>query len=152
MLFMALALFIVVIACAGVGASLLILGAFAPPPITYELPNKVDPGVVHPGDPLSITLKQCVSDGVNGQVYYTIARTLVERDGLAPRRQLPENSHTVREGCYTTKATFNQVPVDLEPGTWHIESGIVAYGAHGPKLLYAVTEWFTVVPADVPLP
>ena len=95
-------------------------------------------------------MKQCVSDGVDGLVYYTIARTLVERNGAAPRRQLPENSHTIHEGCSTTTASFDRVPPDLEPGDWHIESGIVAYGAHGPKLLYAVTEWFTVLPSDEP--
>lgn len=132
-------------AAAAVATVVSIAGWLAPPPITYQLPNKVEPSVLHPGDPIVITLKQCVQDGVDGQVYYTISRTLVERDGRAPRRQLPENSHSVPEGCSTTTASFNKVPTDLEPGVWHIESGIIAYGAHGPKLLHTTTEWFTVL-------
>lgn len=125
---------------------------FAPTPLQYELPNKVDPTYVHPGDPIRITIKQCVFDTVNGFVYYTIDRTLRERDNAAPARQLPQAAHVVPAGCSTTVASFNRVPADLAPGTWHIESGVVAYGAHGTKLSVTTTEWFTVVPSDQPLP
>jgi hypothetical protein len=148
LLIIILALVIVCVAAASIAVVVTIAGWLAPSPLTYQLPNKVDPDVVHPGDPITITLRRCVQDGINGQVFYTVSSTLVERDGLASRRQLLQNSHTVPEGCSTSQATFKEIPADLEPGVWHLESAIVAYGAHGPKLLYTTTEWFTVLPAE----
>jgi hypothetical protein len=152
MLLIILALGILTVALGTTAIVVSVTGWLAPPSIVYQLPNSVEPKVVYPGDPITITLKRCAADGINGQVYYTVSSTLVEQSGQVARRQLLPNSHIIPEGCTTTQATFKQVPPDLDPGVWHIESAIVAYGAHGPKLLYSVTEWFTVMPADVPLP